>query len=64
MKYKLVWGYKDFYGHDETVIKESTNMDMLVDAQRLMGQMFDDDLMMYLDIEPDVIAEGIYFRVK
>lgn len=64
MKYTLVWGYKDFYGHEETVIKESTKLDMLEDAQKLLGDMYDDDLIKYLGIDDEVLNEGIYFRVK
>ena len=26
MKYQLVWGYRDFFGHDETILKESKNL--------------------------------------
>jgi hypothetical protein len=64
MRYELVWGHRDFFGHDETKIKGSSDLSLLEDAQALLGDMDDDDLMRYLDIDEMVLNEGIYFRIK
>ena len=64
MKFQLVWGYREFFGHDETVIKESTNLDMLESAQDLLGKTKDTDLCKLLGIDQEIINEGIYFRIK
>jgi|TARA_R110000803_G_scaffold1618_2_gene5165 hypothetical protein len=64
MRYELVWGHSEFRGMDETKIKGSSNLDLLEDAQRLLGDMNDDDLMKYLDVDDTVLNEGIYFRIK
>ena len=64
MRYELVWGHSDFRGMDETKIKGSSDLDLLEDAQRLLGDMDDGDLMRYLEIDDTVLNEGIYFRIK
>jgi hypothetical protein len=64
MRYELVWGHSEFRGMDETKIKGSSNLDLLEDAQRLLGDMNDDDLIKYLDVDDTVLNEGIYFRIK
>lgn len=64
MRYELVWGHSEFRGVDETKIKGSSDLDLLEDAQRLLGDMNDDDLMRYLEIDGMVLNEGIYFRIK
>ena len=64
MRYELVWGHSEFRGMDETKIKGSSDLDLLEDAQRLLGDMNDDDLMKYLDVDDTVLNEGIYFRIK
>ena len=64
MRYELVWGYSEFRGMDETKIKGSSDFGLLEDAQRLLGDMDDSDLMRYLDIDDTMISEGIYFRIK
>ena len=64
MRYELVWGHKEFFGVEETKIKGSSNLDLLEDVQRLLGDMNDEDLMRYLEIDDMVLSEGIYFRIK
>jgi hypothetical protein len=64
MKYQLVWGYRDFFGHDETILKESKNLEMLESAQDLLGKTDDKTLCQLLEIDQDIINEGIYFRIK
>ena len=64
MRYELVWGHNEFRGMDETKIKGSSDLDLLEDAQRLLGDMGDSDLMRYLDVDDTVLNEGIYFRIK
>jgi hypothetical protein len=64
MRYELVWGHKEFFGVDETKIKGSSDLDLLEDAQRLISDMSDDDLMRYLQIDDTVLNEGVYFRIK
>jgi hypothetical protein len=64
MKYQLVWGYREFYSLDETVIKESTKLEMLESAQNLLGKMDDEDISKLLGVDQDIINEGIYFRIK
>jgi len=64
MSYELVWGHKGFFGIDETKIKGSSNLDLLEDAQRLIGDMGDDDLMKYLEVDDTILNGGIYFRIK
>lgn len=64
MGYELVWGYKEFFGVDETKIKRSSDLDLLVDAQRLLIDMDDNNLIKYLKIDCTSLNEGIYFRIK
>lgn len=64
MRYELVWGHRDFFGMDETKIKGSSNIDLLEDAQTLLSEMDDADLMRYLEIDDMILNEGIYFRIK
>jgi hypothetical protein len=64
MRYELVWGHRDFYGMDETKIKGSSDIEFLEEAQTLISEMDDEDLMKYLEIDEIVIKEGIYFRIK
>lgn len=62
--YGLVWGHKEFFGMDETMIKKSKDRDFLEDAQTLLSDMYDDDLIKYLEISETVLDDGIYFRIK
>ena len=64
MRFQLVWGYRDFFGYDETIIKESKDLDMLEKAQNLLGNMDDDELCDLLEITQEVINDGMYFRIK
>ena len=64
MRYELVWGHRDFYGMDETKIKGSRDLDFLEDAETLLSEMDDEDLMKYLGIDEIILNEGVYFRIK
>ncbi len=64
MRYELVWGHREFFGMEETKIKGSSNLELLEDAQSLLSDMDDNDLMRYLEIDDTVLNEGIYFRIK
>ena len=64
MRYELVWGHREFFGMEETKIKGSSNLELLEDAQTLLSDMDDSDLMRYLEIDDTVLNEGVYFRIK
>jgi len=64
MRYELVWGHKEFFGVEETKIKGSSDLNLLEDAQTMLSNLDDSDLMRYLEIDDMVLNEGIYFRVK